>query len=51
MVETPSALSRWPKYPELSAQNFRDARLYADRADLFSPLPICKEANVAEIGV
>jgi Methyltransferase domain len=51
MVETPSALTRWPKYPELSAHNIRDARLYADRADLIAALPIRKGGKVAEIGV
>jgi len=50
-MEMPSSLTRWPPYPELSAHNLRDARLYADRADLISALPISKAGKVAEIGV
>jgi hypothetical protein len=50
-MEVPSVLTRWPKYPELSAHNLRDARLYADRADLIAELPVRKGGKVAEIGV
>jgi hypothetical protein len=50
-MEFASVLTRWPKYPELSAHNLRDARLYADRADMISALPIRKGSKVAEIGV
>lgn len=50
-MDPASVLTRWPKYPELSANNLRDARLYADRADLISALPIPKGGKVAEIGV
>ncbi len=50
-MDAPSVLTRWPKYPELSAHNLRDARLYADRADLVSALPVRKGGKVAEIGV
>ena len=51
MVKTPSVLTRWPKYPELSANNFRDARVYADRSDMIAALPLAKGGKVAEIGV
>lgn len=47
----PSALTRWPSYPELSAENLRDARLYATRSDLIAALPVPKGGKVAEIGV
>ena len=50
-MEVPSALTRWPKYPELGAHNLRDARLYADRADLIAALPVPRGGKVAEIGV
>lgn len=50
-MDAPSALTRWPKYPELSAHNLRDARLYADRADMIAALPVRKGGKVAEIGV
>ena len=50
-MEVPSVLTRWPKYPELSAHNLRDARLYADRADMISALPVRRGGKVAEIGV
>jgi hypothetical protein len=50
-MDSASVLTRWPKYPELSAHNLRDARLYADRADMISALPIRKGGKVAEIGV
>ena len=45
----PSVLTRWPPYPELSAQNLRDARLYATRSDLIAALPVPKGGKVAEI--
>jgi len=50
-MDVPSALTRWPKYPELSQHNLRDARLYADRADMIAALPLAKGGKVAEIGV
>lgn len=50
-MEVPSALTRWPSYPDLRAHNLRDARLYADRADMIAALPVPKGGKVAEIGV
>jgi hypothetical protein len=50
-VDVPSALTRWPPYPELRAYNLRDARLYADRADLIAALAVPRGGKVAEIGV
>lgn len=50
-MEVPSALTRWPRYPDLQAHNLRDARLYADRADMIAALPVPKGGKVAEIGV
>jgi hypothetical protein len=50
-MEVPSALTRWPRYPDLRADNLRDARLYADRADMIAALPVPKGGKVAEIGV
>jgi hypothetical protein len=50
-IVIPSALTRWPPYPELHAHNLRDARLYADRSDMIAALPIPKGGKVAEIGV
>jgi hypothetical protein len=41
----------WPEYPRLSSDNLRDARLYANRADMIAALPIRKKGIVAEIGV
>ncbi len=50
-MEVPSALTRWPRYPDLRANNLRDARLYADRADMIAALPVPRGGKVAEIGV
>src|SRR5215471_4390450 len=50
-MDVPSALTRWPAYPDLKAHNLRDARLYADRADMIGALPVPKGGKVAEIGV
>lgn len=50
-MEIPSALTRWPPYPELRAHNLKDARLYADRSDMIAALPVPKGGKVAEIGV
>lgn len=50
-MEVPSALTRWPPYPDLRSHNLRDARLYADRADMIEALPVPKGGKVAEIGV
>lgn len=50
-MDSPSVLTRWPPYPELSAHNLRDARLYADRADMIAALPVPRGGKVAEIGV
>jgi hypothetical protein len=50
-MDVPSALTRWPQYPDLCAHNLRDARLYADRADMIAALPAPKHGKVAEIGV
>ena len=41
----------WPDYPKLSSNNLRDARLYANRADMIAALPIRRMGIVAEIGV
>lgn len=43
--------SRWLEFPALRAKHLRGARLYADRVDLISALPILKGGAVAEIGV
>ena len=43
--------TRWPVYPDLRAHNLRDARLYADRADMIAALPVPTGGKVAEIGV
>ena len=50
-MDAPSALTRWPPFPELHAHNLRDARLYADRADMIAALPVPRAGKVAEIGV
>jgi hypothetical protein len=50
-MDVPSVLTRWPPYPELRAHNLRDARLYAERADMIAALPVRRGGKVAEIGV
>ncbi len=50
-VTVPSALTRWPQYPDLRAEHLRDARLYADRADMIAALPIKRGGKIGEIGV
>src|SRR5262245_32658167 len=43
--------NRWPDYPALSAEHVEGARLYANRGDLISCLPVRKGGKIAEIGV
>jgi hypothetical protein len=41
----------WEDYPRIRAEHLRDARVYAERADLIRGLPVRPRGKVAEIGV